>query len=158
MCRFKSSYRDALLDGFPDTTYFDYGFGGDFYHRLWSEVRIVFTSRPTRHNQRYSTQQLYAGESGPAGWDIGYQGAIDELEVMRPEEFATKDYNNAPFVAAGWKWQARPVVVVVSQRCPHRKSSTASFTLSLLLSLSGREDVPTGSVPRLVETAGCDGV
>lgn len=108
VCRFKSSYRDALLDGFPDTTYFDYGFGGDFYHRLWSEVRIVFTSRPTRHNQRYSTQQLYAGESGPAGWDIGYQGAIDELEVMRPEEFATKDYNNAPFVAAGWKWQARP--------------------------------------------------
>eukprot|EP01046_Picozoa_sp_COSAG06_P029889 COSAG06_NODE_2806_length_6257_cov_1.915557_5_plen_1190_part_01 len=103
---FKSSYRDALLQGFPETLYSEYGFGGNFLHRLWSEVRTVFSPMPPpRRSQRYSTQSLYGPESGPAGWDEGFQGALDQLQVMRPEEFAVKDFLNAPFVAAGWKWQ-----------------------------------------------------
>ena len=89
--QFKGSYRDALLDGFANNTiYFEYGFGGDFVHRLWSEVRTVFSPMPgPRNGQHYSTQSLYAGESGPKGWDTSFMGALDQLQVVRPEAFAT---------------------------------------------------------------------
>jgi hypothetical protein len=54
---------------------------------------------PKRHGQRYSTSSLYAGESGPKGWDTSFQGSLDHLQVTRPEEFAAGDFLNAPFVA-----------------------------------------------------------
>jgi hypothetical protein len=104
--QFTVAFRDVVLAQSPSALYSEYGVSGDwpFGKLLWKEMRMIFTPQSAaRHGQRYSTPSIYPGASGPAGWDISTEGALDQLDLLRPSELATSDYNFAPFVAAGWQ-------------------------------------------------------
>jgi hypothetical protein len=54
-------------------------------------------------DMRYSKASIYPGASGPAGFDTGWMGGLDYLEMYIPSQIKAGDELFSPFVAAGWK-------------------------------------------------------
>ena len=76
----------------------------------WTFMREIMTPESVSGQRtgrwgamRYSKASIYPGASGPGGYDTGWMGGLDHLELYRPSETRAGDTLFSPFVAAGWK-------------------------------------------------------
>jgi hypothetical protein len=108
---FAGRWRDRILDGTPTTKYGEYevagtesGTGNWTYMRQIMSPESVGGERTGRLGaMHYSKASIYPGASGPSGYDTGWMGGLDKLELYRPSEIRAGDDIFSPFVAAGWK-------------------------------------------------------
>jgi hypothetical protein len=108
---YASRWRDYFLTPSPTTKYGEYliagtqsGTGNWTFMRDIMSPESVGGERTGRFgDMRYSKASIYPGASGPAGFDTGWMGGLDYLEMYIPSQIKAGDELFSPFVAAGWK-------------------------------------------------------
>lgn len=108
---FASRWRDYMLSPSPTTKYGEYEVAGtEGGTGNWTFMRQIMSPESTGGerngrwgNMRYSKASIYPGASGPGGYDTGWMGGLDYLELYRPSEIKAGDEIFSPFVAAGWR-------------------------------------------------------
>jgi hypothetical protein len=100
-----------MLSPSPTTKYGEYEVAGtEDGTGNWTFMRQIMTPESVGNdrsgrwgNMRYSKASIYPGASGPGGYDTGWMGGLDYLELYRPSEIQAGDEIFSPFVAAGWR-------------------------------------------------------
>ena len=106
---FATRWRNIFLAPSPTSKYGEYLVAGTQSGTgNWTFMREIMTPESVGGERtgrwghmHYSKASIYPGASGPPGYDTGWMGGLDSLEMYRPSEIKAGDELFSPFVAAG---------------------------------------------------------